>query len=210
MLKIMDDYSWPNFSMNLGWGNVNVTNLVSQVYTCGYCSNKVSSSKGYPIYLDKITREDNCKRAGTYGGIYICPECKNPSYFYEQNQIPGALIGKDIEHLPEELEKIYDEIRKNISNNCYTSAVLLSRKLLMNFAVEQGADVGLKFIEYVNYLEDNRFTPPKSRDWVDSIRKKGNEATHEIELMDFDTAKQLLIFLEMLLIFNYSFINMIP
>ena len=54
----------------------------------------------------------------------------------------------------------------------------------MNLAVSQGADQNLKFIEYVDYLACNGFVPPNGRGWVDHIRKKGNEATHEIVVMD--------------------------
>lgn len=54
----------------------------------------------------------------------------------------------------------------------------------MNIAVEQGADENLRFIEYVNYLSDNGFIPPNGKQWVDHIRKKGNEATHEIKMME--------------------------
>ena len=80
----------------------------------------------------------------------------------------------------------------------------------MNIAVEQGANAGLRFIEYVNFLGDKGYIPPNGRHWVDHIRKKGNEATHEIELMDSTDAQELIIFVEMLLRFIYEFPNMVP
>lgn len=43
------------------------------------------------------------------------------------------------------------------------------------------------------------------REWVDAIRKSGNEATHEIVLASEDDAKQLLDFAEMLLRIVYEF-----
>ena len=79
----------------------------------------------------------------------------------------------------------------------------------MNIAVYQGANSGLKFIEYVNYLSVEGFIPPNGKHWVDHIRKKGNEATHEIELMESKDAQDLLIFVEMLLKFIYEFPNMV-
>jgi hypothetical protein len=81
--------------------------------------------------------------------------------------------------------------------------------MLMNIAVHQGAKEGLKFIEYVNYLSDNGFIPPNGKHWVDHIRKKGNEATHEIALMKETDAKELLVFTEMLLKFIYEFPSMV-
>jgi hypothetical protein len=52
--------------------------------------------------------------------------------------------------------------------------------------------------------------PPNGKHWVDHIRKKGNEATHEIALMGADDAADLIVFSEMLLKFIYEFPNRIP
>lgn len=82
--------------------------------------------------------------------------------------------------------------------------------MLMNIAVEQGASENLKFIEYVNYLADKGYVPPNGKHWVDHIRKKGNEATHEISLMTEGDAKELLTFVEMLLRFIYEFPQLVP
>ncbi len=79
----------------------------------------------------------------------------------------------------------------------------------MHIAVEVGAPEGLSFIEYVKYLSDQNYVPPNGRHWVDYIRKKGNEANHEILLMEQTDANDLLIFIEMLLKFIYEFPNMI-
>ncbi len=80
----------------------------------------------------------------------------------------------------------------------------------MNIAVNQKAKENLKFVEYVNYLADNGFIPPNGKHWVDHIRKKGNEATHEIYLMTSNDAQEILVFTEMLLKFIYEFPAMIP
>lgn len=80
----------------------------------------------------------------------------------------------------------------------------------MNIAVSQGAAEGLRFIDYVEYLEKNGFIPPNGRGWVDHIRKKGNEATHVIALMTQSDAEDLIAFSEMLLKFIYEFPARIP
>lgn len=82
--------------------------------------------------------------------------------------------------------------------------------MLMNIAVHQGAEEGLKFIQYVDYLADKGFVPPNGKHWVDHIRKKGNEATHEIAIMSEQDAKDLISFIEMLLRFIYEFPSMVP
>ncbi len=80
----------------------------------------------------------------------------------------------------------------------------------MNIAVEQGATAGGSFVSYVEYLASGGFIPPNGRQWVDHIRKKGNEATHEIALMSRGDAEELILFLEMLLKFIYEFPAKIP
>jgi hypothetical protein len=80
----------------------------------------------------------------------------------------------------------------------------------MNIAVQQGAQEGLKFIEYVSFLSEQGFVPPNGTHWVDHIRRKGNEATHEIAVMAEQDARDLILFIEMLLRFIYEFPSMIP
>ena len=80
----------------------------------------------------------------------------------------------------------------------------------MNIAVEQGAAEGQRFIEYVDFLSKEGYIPPNGKHWVDHIRKKGNEATHEISIMKNDDAKEILTFTEMLLRFIYEFPSMVP
>lgn len=75
----------------------------------------------------------------------------------------------------------------------------------MNIAVANGAHEGLKFIQYVDYLAEKGFVPPNGKEWVDHIRCKGNEATHEIKIMNRSDAEELIGFLEMLLKFIYEF-----
>lgn len=89
--------------------------------------------------------------------------------------------------------------------SAYTAAVMCCRKLLMNIAVARGAKEGLQFWQYVNYLSEQGFVPPNGKEWVDQIRKKGNEATHVIALMKREDAEDLITFSEMLLRFVFEF-----
>ena len=80
----------------------------------------------------------------------------------------------------------------------------------MNIAVAQGAKPGETFVSYVEYLAAKGYVPPNGQGWVDHIRKKGNEANHEITLMSKTDADELILFIEMLLKFMYEFPNKIP
>ncbi len=75
----------------------------------------------------------------------------------------------------------------------------------MNIAVTQGAETNLSFAKYVDYLADKGYLPPNGAKWASHIRKKGNEATHEITIMEREDAEELIEFSEMLLKFIYEY-----
>ena len=80
----------------------------------------------------------------------------------------------------------------------------------MNVAVIEGAPIGGSFVSYVEFLDSKGYVPPKGKGWVDYIRKRGNEANHEIVLMNDADAKALILFVEMLLKFIYEFPSLVP
>ena len=172
-------------------------NLVSMHYTCGYCGNSIASNKGYI---------GNSYDGVTTVIIYICHKCGCPTYFdHQNNQTPGALIGNQVMHIDDEgITNLFLEARKCFSYGAFTSSVMCSRKLLMNIAVSQGAKEGLSYLDYVNFLNDNNYIPPKGKKWVELIRRVGNDANHKIELKTELQAKKILIFIEMLLRFIYE------
>lgn len=185
-----------------GWRQV--ADLPNLGFVCGYCSVRVSSVKGYIL---AVHRDASGARVGV---IHICPNCGGPVFFLYDKQYPSPALGKSVGNVPGDLDALYEEARRCSSQTCYTAAVLVCRKMLMNIAVNQGAAEGLKFIEYVDYLAANGYVPPNGRHWVDHIRKKGNEATHEIALMGEGDARDLISFVEMLLRFIYEFPAMVP
>jgi len=174
----------------------NALNIGSKEFICGWCNNKVASAAGF---------FNNANER-----IYICPHCDKPSVFTQQAQTPGSPFGGLVDHLPADVSGLFNEAKKCTTAACYTAAVLICRKLLMSIAVSQGAKPGNSFISYVEYLADNGYVPPNGKGWVDHIRKKGNEATHEIVLMTRDDAHDLISFAEMLLKFIYEFPNRVP
>ncbi len=166
------------------------------VYHCGFCGEKVSSSKGY-------------YSKGSVRMIYICPNCTCPTYIDKigemLKQYPGVAYGNKVEYVPENINALYEEARNCMSIQAYTTSVMASRKLLMNIAVEKGADEGLSFMNYVEYLDSKHYIPPDGKEWVDHIRQKGNEANHEIIIMEKEDAEELINFIEMLLKIIYEF-----
>lgn len=179
--------------------------LPNRQFICGYCNTTVSSIKGYKIGA-------NSDASGAQlAAVYICPNCRGPAFADpDKDMHPAVAFGSPVSHVPEALSSLYEEGRRCTSARSYTGAVLICRKMLMNIAVQEGAKEGDSFFSYVTYLADKGYVPPNGRHWVDHIRKRGNEATHEIVLMGENDAKELLGFVEMLLRFIYEFPNMIP
>lgn len=179
-----------------GWAQTG--GIGPQQFRCGFCGFNVANDRGY--------------HHNTPGRrIWICPNCDCPTYIEKGvSQTPSPVPGNEVAHLPDDLQALYREARNCCGVSAYTASVLACRKLLMNIAVAEGAVEGLKFIEYVNYLADKGYIPPNGRGWVDHIRQKGNEATHEIALMKQSDAEELLAFTEMLLKFVYEFPSRVP
>lgn len=128
-----------------------------------------------------------------------------PTFIYYDIQIPGARFGSSVNSVPKEVNDVYEEARSCYATNAFTGTVLLCRKLLMHVAVDLGAKDNLRFIEYVNYLNDHHYVSIKSDKWIDQIRKYGNEATHEIQVNTQQDAQMILKFCEMLLKMNYEY-----
>lgn len=179
----------------MGW---KTQSIASRQFTCGHCGNLVASSAGWA--------NDTTPK----WQVYICSHCHKPSSFLSGVQTPGVAPGKEVAHLPEAIAALYAEARKCVAASCYTAAVLVARKLLMHIGVAQGGAKNQTFLSYIDHLATTGYVPPNGKLWIDHIRKKGNEATHEIVLMDEGDANDLLAFLSMLLTFIYEFPNKIP
>ena len=79
----------------------------------------------------------------------------------------------------------------------------------MHIAVEQGAEEGLSFAKYVDYLDDKGYIPPNGKPWVDFIRKTGNVANHEIVIKEKEETEKVISFLSTLLLVIYEMPNML-
>lgn len=184
--------------MKYSWAGIQ--QLPPLAYQCGYCNNRVSSVSGYKLALHR----DGSGNA--VGGIYLCPHCGEPTYRDPSGKhIPDVPFGSQVGYVPSGIAQLYEEARLCSSAGAYTGAVMLCRKILMHLGVDKGAEEGKGFVHYVNYLSDKGYVPPDGKHWVDHIRKKGNEANHEIIIMMRDDASELILFIEMLLKFMYEF-----
>ncbi len=161
-------------------GNIVYEHIGQQESTslkCGYCGMMVAPNRGYRIYAKYHAGGEKL-----VGYVYVCPNCKNPIFYFcgSGETVPGAMYGREIKNLPESIQTLYNECRTCYANQCYTSAQMIARTILMHIAVEQGAEESKPFAYYVNYLDENHYVPPNGRQWVDFIRTSGNVANHQI------------------------------
>lgn len=170
----------------------NTVSVGGRKYICGYCSSDIVSNEAF--------------LAGVYPGelqasIFICHFCGRPTFFdYQGSQYPAPKYGGEVEYIPETIVKdLYNEARSCFSVHAYNAVVMCCRKLLMNIAIEKGAHDGLKFVQYVDYLEAQNLIIQGARPWVDKIRDLGNNANHRIDSVGQESAKLALDFSEMLL-----------
>ena len=174
----------------------------SKAWKCGYCNREVGSQTGRQL------------QAATGHLLYIrlCSYCNGPTLFLvgDEEYSPGPLPGNPVTHLPAEIESLFTEARAATAAGAYTAAVLTCRKILMHIAVEKRADENKNFLEYVTYLIGKGYAPPNSKDWIDYIRTRSNEANHQIVLMKTEDATALVTFIEMLLRFIYELPGSVP
>lgn len=178
---------------------------MSASYTCGYCGLRVNSEKG--LNIDDSTRWEHY--LDNNYGVYICTNCKLPTFIYGDIQVPGNEFGNSVSNVPEEVNNVYEEARKSFSVGAYSGVILLARKLIMHVAVSFKAEEGKTFAYYVQYLSDNNYISVRSNGWIDEIRKMGNQSNHEIEINTKDDAEKIIKFCEMLLKTNYEYPAMI-
>lgn len=182
------------FPSKVSW--IAAQQMTSVAFRCGYCGNLVASNMGW----DGLSGP-----SAVQAQLRICPHCTGPTLLVLNVQLPGVMYGKQVNHLPQDISALYDEARAAIAGSAPTAAVLCCRKLLMHVAVEKGAEEGKSFQSYVNYLADKNFVTADAHAWVDKIREMGNEANHQIVTKTDQEAKELIDFVEMLLMVVYDY-----
>jgi hypothetical protein len=182
--------------------------IANRKFTCSYCSRDVATTKGCALVKRSAMNQQNPSLENdrvTVGGSYVCPNCKGATFILPDGKcFPAPTLGEPVKSVPDDLYMLYEEARRCTGQKCYTAAVLLCRKMLMNIAVAKGAGEKLSFVSYVDYLATERHIPSDWKTWVDYIRKKGNEATHEIALMEESDTENLLMLTGMLLKIIYE------
>ena len=166
--------------------------------TCPHCSCTVGAN-GIVAVGDGILRMHTLAR---------CPACDCPFIInYDESTYPPCKPFEAVKHLPEDIEKLYDECRMACGSGLFTSASMLARTIIMHVAVEKGADNNKTFQYYVDYLAEKNYIPPNSKEWVDKIRSFGNGSVHRLEIREKEETELVIKFLMYLLKIIYELPN---
>lgn len=178
-----------------------IRNKVSCV--CGHCGNTISLNT-YAVYKNNDTNREMFETGQ-------CPYCGKPIIYniLSETTMPYSLSFEDVKHLPQDINSLYNEIRQSFSVGAYTCCVIAARTLMANIAVEQGDSAGKTFIDYVNYLQTNCLPSRTNNEWVDKIRKLGNDSTHKLVIATKQDAELSIKFIVAILKNVYEFPNSI-
>lgn len=171
-------------------------------YHCGHCGTKVSTILGLWRNAEVRGREAQFE-------VRLCTHCyEATNLIIQYNDIvyqnPMPRYGKKFTPPQgnDDLSQIiglYIEAQSALSQGCPSCAVLMFRKLLMHIAVEKKANVGLRFIEYCDYLKDNNIVSEPQFGMVDRIKNDGNAENHEIRKATNKEAQDLIKLVTMLI-----------
>lgn len=169
----------------------------AMAFDCGHCDARPAGERGW-----------EASRLSTspfkFARVLLCPNCNLPTIVVEyvggaRMQWPQPRTGRDVEHLPPDVERAYQQARDCIGVGAHDAAALILRNLIAHVAVECEAPPGRRYAEYVTWLRDNHYMPPGGDRWVDVLRQLGNETAHELIEVTDDQARLALGFAEQLI-----------
>ena len=181
------------------WEKVKFKERIEHTLCCPYCNVKVRASSDTRIF--------DASTGSIKYHIFKCPECCMPITIGLDGKIipPSQFLPfEDIPFTPAKIEKMYAECRKCYSNECFYAVIMVARTMIMHIAADFGAATNLKFIEYIDYLENEGYIAKHSRPWVDKIRKLGNQYIHELDEATKEEADLAITFIMYLLINVYK------
>lgn len=178
--------------------------------TCGHCNNIIALDVYAKYYhTEHISPMGRKEVAHYFTGQ--CPHCGNPIIVDVVNRIffPPVAPFEEIQHLPTDIQVLFNECKRAYSVGAYTCCVITARTLMANIAVEQGESVGKSFVDYVNFLQNNCLPAKTNNAWVDKIRILANDATHHLVIAKEQDANIVIKFIIAILKNVYEFPNSI-
>lgn len=167
--------------------------ILDQYYVCGHCGTSVT---GWVVaYADRQRWQRQW---------LLCPQCGRGSVQNDDTILPPPQTFGNIDGLPDGIDGLYDEARASFGAQAYTGCEMLCRKILMNTAVDKGAEKNKKFVVYVDYLDSHGHITPSLKDMATIVKDNGNDAAHEVDPPDRERAEYTLEFTRSMLYIIYG------
>lgn len=165
-------------------------------YNCPYCGSIVTSDRG-------IECRDALDANRRVAAALICshPKCQAVTYVDPKGVLhPSPRAGKDFFHLPDDIERLWNECRIAAGSGAYLAFSMCARTMLMYVALEHGAKENDKFEKCVEVLDEARLLPAVvGREWLTSVRRMSNAAAHDVVVISRRQAREAFRVLESLL-----------
>lgn len=158
---------------------------------CGHCGRDVAATVWNPDEADR----------NRYLTFLICPSCHDGMIRAADGTVhPRGLPSRDIQRIPEDVAKAWQEARASHSVGAYTASEIMCRKILMHLAVDVASSKsGSNFVAYINDLDKEGYIPKGIKGVVDQVRDRGNIANHELPASTEAQADQTIRIVEYLL-----------
>ncbi|GFN40551.1 MAG: conserved hypothetical protein [Marine Group I thaumarchaeote] len=178
-----DEIGHPSYSQPTG----------THSYQCGHCDHQ-TSGRVVAFYPSNGVNK-----------WLLCTNCAKGSVLTSAGIIfPASKFGSSVEGLPGIVQKAYDEARLCYSVGAFTACELICRKILMNVAVDKGADENDSFVNYLDFLKTEGYITEAMMSWVSLIREHGGKSTHYIAEPEKTRAESTLMFTEQMLKIIYE------
>lgn len=152
-----------------------------KTYACGACGNTTNGR----VVCEAKRRADNAQVLWCWCS---CDKAE-PTIIVEKDgemltHLPTAREFRSASDWPTDLASLYDEAAKAYAAGANTAAVMVCRKLLMACACNKGEKDDKTFAAYVDYITTSVLTYPDAKNAIDAIRTIGNEANHEVKIVN--------------------------
>ena len=112
------------------------------------------------------------------------------------------------EHVPSEIAQNYKEAANNLRRGSNASAGIMCRRVLDRATMRLASDElnfnGMNLLKRIDTLAERQAITPAMKKWAHHIRLDGNEAAHEDEDFDRQSARQIMDFTELFLIYAFT------
>ena len=164
-------------------------------FTCGNCD------KGVLVTV-------LCKSGSAAPGSFHDNYMKSSSHIVEDTY-PQKKVFAAPDHVPEDITYFYQQAVDNLKPGSWDSAALMGGKVLETTFKTKFPEVTGKFYNRIETLANDHILIESMKEWAHEIRLVRNEAAHSTERIEEQDARDLMSFVEVLLMYIFTLPGML-